>query len=383
MYFPTDLELAELAAWRHELHRRPEISGEEAETARAVRAALALTSPDKVIAYLGGHGVAAVYEGTDEGPTVMFRAELDGLPIEEISDLPYRSTVAGKGHLCGHDGHMAILMALANEFGRQRPRRGRVVLMFQPAEEHGAGAAAVIEDSKFAEIVPDYAFSLHNLPGLPLGHVALDSGPVNCASRGMKVELFGKTSHASLPEDGTSPMLAVAGLMPELTALADGGAMNANFALVTVTHARMGEPAFGIAPGHAEIWATLRTTTDAGMAGIVARAEALVAQRAAQAGLTFAVSYHDVFHHCENAPEAVAHLRHALQQEEVAHDSGVFPIKASEDFGRFAASGPSAMFYLGAGENYPQLHNPDYDFPDALIAIGARIFMRTARNLLD
>src|SRR5918993_4038331 len=120
---------------------------------------------------------------------------------------------------------MAILAALARELGRQRPRRGRAVLMFQPAEEDGSGAAAVVADPRFRQIAPDFAFALHNLPGLPLGRGALVEGPVNCASRGMRIVLTGKTAHASMPETGTSPMQAVATLMPALTALGTGGAL--------------------------------------------------------------------------------------------------------------------------------------------------------------
>src|SRR5690606_41957221 len=150
------------------------------------------------------------------GLTLLFRAELDALPIAEISDVPHRSTIEGKGHMCGHDGHMAILAALGRLFGRQRPASGRVVLMFQPAEETGNGAAGVVADPRYAAIRPDYAFSLHNLPGVPLGHVRLRSGVVNCASRGIRILLDGRTAHASMPETGIAPTLAVARLLPAL-----------------------------------------------------------------------------------------------------------------------------------------------------------------------
>ena len=132
---------------------------------------------------LGGHGVAAIYEGREPGPTVMVRCELDALPIEEISESPHRSQAPGKSHACGHDGHMTMVAALSRGLGRQRPQRGRAVLLFQPAEENGAGAAAVIADPKFAEIAPDYAFSLHNKPGLPLGYITLSEGPANWPRR--------------------------------------------------------------------------------------------------------------------------------------------------------------------------------------------------------
>ncbi len=380
--FLTNQDMIELVEWRRRLHSMPEVSGAEERTSAEVRAFVAMTGPDRIVGGLGGHGVAAVYEGREPGPTVMVRAELDGLPIAELGDLPHRSTVPGQGHMCGHDGHMATLAAVARGLGRQRPRRGRVVLMFQPAEEDGSGAAAVIADPRFAGIAPDLAFALHNVPGLPLGEAALVEGPVNCASRGMRIVLTGKTAHASMPETGVSPMAAMAGLMPALTALASGGPIDDGFAAVTITHARMGEPAFGIAPGHGEIWGTLRTLTDGRMAALVARAEALAAAAAEQLGLGCEIGYHDVFRHCENAPEAVVHLRRALDAEGVPHGKGMLPFRASEDFGRFGDGARSAMFFLGAGENHPALHNPDYDFPDDLIGIGARVFMRTVRDLL-
>ncbi|WP_201832021.1 amidohydrolase [Microvirga zambiensis] len=378
----TNLDMVELVAFRHKLHRMPELSREEAQTAQEIRAMLATTNPDRLITGLGGHGIAAVYEGAQPGPTVMIRAELDGLPIEEISEIPYRSAVPGKGHLCGHDGHMTILTGLARILGRQRPQSGRIVLLFQPAEEDGSGAAAVVADPRFRELTPDFAFALHNLPGLALGKVALAEGPVNCASRGMRIVLDGKTAHASMPETGVSPMSVVAELMPALTSLGRGGPLDDDFAMVTVTHAKIGEPAFGVAPGRAEIWATLRTLTDETMEELCAGAEHLVLSAARRKGLSVEISHDDIFQHCENAPEAVAHLRRALDAEGIAHDRGDLPMRASEDFGRFGQRAPAAMFFLGAGEHHPNLHNPDYDFPDDLIGIGTRVFMRTIRNLL-
>ncbi|AWM87408.1 amidohydrolase [Microvirga sp. 17 mud 1-3] len=380
--FLTNQDVIELTAWRRRLHQMPELSGEEAATAREVEAFLASAGADRIVTGLGGHGVAAIYEGREPGPSVMIRAELDGLPIEEIADIPHRSTTPGKAHLCGHDGHMAILAALARGLGRNRPQRGRAILMFQPAEENGAGAAAVVADPRYSEITPDFAFALHNLPGLPLGKAALIAGPVSCASRGMRIVLTGKTAHASMPEFGLSPVEAVAALMPALTALGRGGPLDEGFTMVTVTHARVGEPAFGIAPGRAEIWATLRTLTDAGMKSLCGRAEALATEVANGNGLGLEITYHDVFRHCENAPEAVAHLGRALDAEGVQWDQGDLPMRPSEDFGHFGDKAALAMFFLGAGENHPSLHNPDYDFPDDLIGIGARVFMRTLRDLL-
>ena len=378
----TNSDIAELTAFRRDLHRHPELSGEESETARRVLAALVPLAPDRVLSGLGGHGVAAVFEGAAPGPTVLFRAELDALPIEERSDAPHRSQVSGKGHLCGHDGHSAILMGLARLLSRRRPARGRVVLMFQPAEETGAGAAAVIADPGFDTVSPDFAFSLHNMPGLPLGHVGLIPGPVNCASRGLSMRFTGKSAHASEPENGISPMGALSDLMPALTALSRGSTQDADFTLVTVTHASMGAPAFGIAPGEATLYATLRTLTDDRMSALCETALALMQDAATRHGLGVEHDFHDVFFHCENHPEATSHLQAALDALDIPHDASGLPMRASEDFGRFGHGARSAMLFLGAGRAHAALHNPDYDFPDDLIPIGTRIFSQVARDLL-
>ncbi|WP_320176822.1 amidohydrolase [Roseovarius pacificus] len=378
----TNSDIADLTAFRRDLHRHPEISGEERETARRVVAALASHPPDTILTGLGGHGVAAVYDGSADGPTVLFRAELDALPIQEISDAPHASATAGKGHLCGHDGHTTILMALARLLARRRPAKGRVVLMFQPAEETGAGAAAVIADPRFETIAPDYAFSLHNMPGLPLGHVGLIPGPVNCASRGLRVAFTGKSAHASEPENGVSPMATLSQVMPALTALSHGTTQDRDFTLVTVTHAQMGAPAFGIAPGEATLFATLRTLTDDRMEALCETALGLIADAAGLNGLTVDHGFDDIFLHCENHTQATGILRSALDTLGIAHDGSGLPWRPSEDFGRFGHTAKSAMLFLGAGTDHAALHNPDYDFPDDLIPIGARIFTQVARDLL-
>ncbi|SMF71380.1 amidohydrolase [Xaviernesmea oryzae] len=379
--FLSNQDVIELTAWRRKLHAMPEVSGEEIATAAEVQGFLADTGPDRVISGLGGTGIAVVYDSGAPGPTVMFRAELDALPIEETGTPEHRSQIPGKGHMCGHDGHMTMLAALGRQFSRERPKRGRAILLFQPAEETGAGAAAVIADGKFADLTPDYSFSLHNMPGLPLGHAWLKDGIANCASRGLKIVLSGRTAHASMPETGISPVPAVARLMPALTALSKGSIAAEDLVLATVTHAAIGEPAFGIAPGHAEVWVTLRAMTDGEMEALVTAAETLVSEIAAEARLEHALEYHDIFVHSENDPEAAALLRAAMEAEGVPHEPGE-TMRGSEDFGRFGSVSKSAMFFLGAGEDMPNLHNPNYDFPDDLIPIGTRIFARVARDIL-
>lgn len=377
----SNQDIIELTAWRRHLHTMPEVSGEEVETAKEVVRFLSDTRPDAIVEGLGGTGVAVVYDSGRAGPTVMIRAELDGLPIEELGEPDHRSKIPGKGHMCGHDGHMATLAAVGRTFGRERPKNGRAILLFQPAEENGAGAAAVIADGKFEALTPDYSLSLHNMPGIRFGHAWLKDGPANCASRGLKIILTGRTAHAASPETGVSPVGAVAKLMPALNALATGTVENGDLVRCTVTHAVIGEPAVGISPAHGEIWATLRTSTDDQMAALVEKAEAMARQAAEADGLSLQLDYQEVFGHCINDPDAADVLRAAMDVEGVPHEPGE-AFRASEDFGRFATVSRSAMLFLGAGIDHPAPHDPRYDFPDDLIPIGARIFVRATRHIL-
>ncbi|MCC5988788.1 MAG: amidohydrolase [Pararhodobacter sp.] len=377
-------DMAELVTLRRELHRRPELSGHEAGTAARIAAALAGCGA-RLVQGLGGAGLAAVFDSGQRGPSVMFRAELDALPINETGAVSWRSTVPGRGHLCGHDGHMAILVGLARRLARRGPARGRVVLLFQPAEETGAGARAVRADTRFAALRCDWAFALHNLPGVPQGRAWLAPGVVNCASAGMVITLLGKTSHASVPEAGVSPALALVRLIPALQALGAGAPAGAapgqGFRLATVTHARLGERALGIAPGWAELLVTLRTIDDDGLDAILAQARALAEHEAGAAGLGLEIAIEDAFAACANHPEATSHMAAALDACTLPHEPGGLPMRASEDFGLFGHDAKAAMVFLGAGEGHPMLHNPDYDFPDALIAPGVDIFTTLARRL--
>lgn len=378
----TNADIVDLTAFRRVLHQHPEVSGDEAATAARIAAALAPLNPGKILTGLGGHGVAAVWAGATLGPTILFRAELDALPIEELSTAAHRSTIPGKGHLCGHDGHSTILLGLARLLSRTPPATGRVILMFQPAEEDGSGAAAVTADPRYPALAPDYAFAVHNMPGIPFGQVYLAAGPFACASQGLKITLTGKTAHASLPHTGTSPAAALATLIPALHRLGPGGAdLHPEFRLITITHARLGAPAFGIAPGEAELWATLRTPADAPMAALRDAAMSLATATARDHGLEISFTHHDDFAATINDPDATRVLADALDALQIPHTPGTLPMRASEDFGRFGMPPTRlAMLLLGSGPG-PALHNPDYDFNDALIPLGTRIFHRVLTDL--
>lgn len=381
---PTEDDVRELTAFRRALHRIPELSGEERETASRVCDMLVPTQPDKVLTEMGGHGVAAIYDSGKPGPTILFRSELDALPIQELGAIEHRSTVPGKAHLCGHDGHSTILLGLGRIIARARPTSGRVILMFQPAEEDGAGAAAVIADPRYPEIKPDWAFSLHNAPDVEFGFGRLSAGPANCASRGIKIRFTGSTAHASQPQNGRSPMKAISELMPALEACGSSKPLGPGFSMVTVTHASMGEPTFGIAPGEATIFATLRTIADEEMELLVSRVEALADAVAARHHLSWERVYDDVFLACTNDADATDILLQGMERAGVRRHDHSLMSYASEDFGRFGLSGAkSAMVFLGSGPDWPRVHTPEYDFRDELIPIGIRLFSETLAACLE
>ena len=362
-------DLQALLSLRHALHRCPELSGQERATAATIVDALGPAQPDRIVTGLGGHGVAAVYDSGVAGPCVMVRAELDGLPIGDESGVAHASEIEGRGHMCGHDGHMVILVGIARRLARARPEAGRAVLLFQPAEENGTGATAVLDDPRFGDIAPDIALSLHNLPGVPLGQVALRKGPVNCASVGVRMVLRGATSHAAAPEAGRAPTAALAHLTPALQGLSRGtaGRTDTGFRLATITHLSMGAPAFGVAPGEAELWVTLRALSDEDLAQMLTEARRLATEAAARDGLDLSLSEADHFRACTNEGSVTDLLARAFEAEGMERTTDGLPMRASEDFGRFGDRARAAMAFPGAGIDHPMLHRPDYDFPDALV----------------
>lgn len=375
----TNADIAELTALRRELHQLPELSGQETRTAARMAALMRDLGADTVLTGIGGTGVVAAFRGTAAGPQVMFRAELDALPILEATGPAHRSTTEGVAHLCGHEGHMTGLVGLARLLARQRPQRGAVWLLFQPAEENGAGAAAMLADPALPDF--DYGFAIHNFPGLAQGRAMLNPGAMSCASVGMRVRLTGATSHASEPEKARTPTRAVAEILPALLALPKGHQTDPDFRLVTVTHLSMGEPAFGITPGAAEIWVTLRTQQDAAMAALRADAQAIIRDAAARYDLAADFDWQDDFAASINHPEASAIAAAAADATGLTVTPENLPMRPSEDFGRFAARAKTAMIFLGAGADCPPLHAQNYDFPDALIAPSVRLFDRIARDL--
>jgi amidohydrolase len=252
--------------------------------------------------------------------------------------------------------------------------------MFQPAEETGAGARGVVGDPRFESIRPDFAFGLHNLPGMERGHAAIREGSFCFASEGMTIHLTGWTSHAAHPEDGRSPASAMIELAERLPRLPAELGMAQGEAIVTLAHARLGEPAFGISPGEAWVMATLRASTDEAQERLMQAARELAHEAAAAAGLGIEIETAERFAACFNDASATQIVRHACAEAGVPCAEADGPFRWSEDFGVFSGACPSAFFVLGAGEDHPQLHNPDYDFPDKIIPTALAVFEAVAKE---
>ena len=378
----TNHDLVQLTKFRRELHQYPELSGKEIKTAQKILYALKDMKPSKIIDKMGGHGLAAIFDSQEKGPTLLFRAELDALPIQEKNNIPWASNLPGVSHTCGHDGHMTMLLALGRIISRNPIKCGKVVLMFQPSEENGQGARAVISDPRYEQIKPDLAFAIHIEPGRPFGYVSTRPGLMNCASLGLKITLHGKTAHAADPDDGISPSHAVAEFIQKISEFNHGDELNNNFRLTTVTHVQIGEQSFGISPGDASIFVTLRTSNDDSLSQLDKDVRGLVSNISKQFKLTFGFEIFDHFAASINDKEAYDIAVNAMKSLNINYGSIGVPMRASEDFGIFGKQSKAAMLCLGPGEDYAALHNPNYDFNDDLIPVGTGIFERITRDLL-
>ncbi len=365
---------------RAALQRHPELSGAEHETAALVAAFMARLRPELTLTGLGGASLAFGFGDASTGPTVLLRCELDALPVTEAELGRPPAGIGTAAHRCGHDGHMAIMATVAEALAAVPPRRGRVILLFQSAEETGAGAAAVVADPRFAQLHPDWVFALHNLPGYPLGAVVVRAGTFSCASRGMVVEFAGRAAHAAQPETGCSPAAAMCQLIAEFDGLAPRFQDTGELAFATVVGARLGERAFGTAPAQAAVFATLRCESNDTMARMSAHCEAAAARLASDSGLGVKIAYEDIFDATCNSDQAVACIRRVAAPLKLV--PAPEPFRWSEDFGRFTARVQGALFGIGAGTASAPLHDAGYRFPDELIAPAAALMLRIVADRL-
>ena len=367
---------ASLETIRQYLHAHAELSNQEKSTAASIVVWLQEVSAKRIITGLGGCGVAGVFSGLERGRRVMLRAELDALPISERGEeRAWRSQNEHVANSCGHDGHMTILLGVAKRLAITPPVRGEIILLFQPAEETGDGARAVVMNKEFdASLRADVAYALHNQPGRPFSEILIREGAFACASRGMIVRLHGRCSHAAHPEQGISPVHVMCQLLKELEQLPERLPSSEDLRLVTIVHAQLGEVAFGTTPGEAVIMATLRTATDALMQPLVEAAEELIERETRQTGVTYDIEFRDVFAAVYNDPQATKDVIYCAEKCGKKLTLMQAPNRWSEDFGVYSTVCPSAMFLLGAGEHMQVLHDSAYDFPDALIEHGVEMF---------
>ncbi|SFF83134.1 amidohydrolase [Pontibacter chinhatensis] len=379
-------DLSSLTAFRQTLHRYPELSGAEEATAARILEQLQQYKPTNILTQLGGTGLVAVFEGDapENGPTILFRSELDALPISEDNpDLAYTSAVKDVAHLCGHDGHMAILLGLASLLHKYKPARGRVLLLFQPAEETGAGARDVLQDERLLALQPDFVFALHNLPGWPLHQVVVREQVFASASTGMIVELQGYPSHAAEPENGLNPGEAMAEIILSFNDLIRQKTHFEDLTLLTVVHARLGEVAFGTNPGYGTVMATLRSYLSADLQKLKTLTEEQVQRISQKYNLKYKINFVEEFPATVNDGSALELVRQAAEELGLDVQETAQPFRWSEDFGHFTGKYKGALFGLGAGTTQPQLHHANYNFPDELIPTGATMFYQIVRQIIQ
>ncbi len=378
------INIGPLLALRHQLHQNPELSGKEEKTAKAIASFIKDYNPDEIVEGLGETGVLAVFNGVQPGPTVMIRSELDALPIQEINDeLPYKSLIDGVSHKCGHDGHMTMVAGLASLLKDNKPSKGRVILLFQPAEETGEGAQQIMSDSKFSNYQPDFIFALHNLPGFKANQILVKNEVFSAASKGLIVNLEGKTSHAAEPENGLSPAKALTEIVNQWSGINNTNMPLKSFGITTVVHAQLGERAFGVSPGKAHVMATLRTYDDNDLQVMTDRALEIAHQEAKNSKLKINHNETEVFSATINDASCVEYIKEAAKEHQLEYTIIDQPFRWSEDFGLFTQKYKGAMFGLGIGDDKPDLHNPDYDFPDAVIPTGIKMFYSIINQILN
>lgn len=373
---------------RDKLNKNAELSGQEKETNKIINKFLEKTNPDVHYKNVGGYGIVAIYKGLEEGKNILFRADIDGLNIpleclktndkslkEEFKSLSSKALVQKPySHRCGHDGHATILCGLAMRYGKKRPEKGNVILLFQPAEETGEGALAVINDPLFKEIKIDMAFALHNLPGYAKHQIILKKGCFASASLGLKLIFDGATSHASQPEKGNNPQRVITTLLDAFQKKYENLKRDKFHTTLTVTHVAIGEETFGVTPGHAEIWLTLRSQDDSALKQLTDSTIALSEYVAKEFKLKFTHSIHEAFAATMNSSRETELVEQAAKDLKLSVNNIKEPFPWSEDFGRFGSICPVCLFGLGSGFEHEPLHSPIYDFEDEIIDTGVEMF---------
>ena len=354
---------------RQTLHQHPGISGNEQFAHDLIVGELAAYRPDKLFQHVGGYGVVAVW-GTDQShPTLALRCDIDALPI---------------GHRCGHDGHTSILIQLAQWLPSHLSPRHNLILIFQPEEETGTGAQKIIDSGILQQYNIKAIFGFHNLPGFPIGQVVLNYHTFAAASTGIIYRLTGRPTHASTPEKGLNPGLAVADIVRAFSLLnSKPDDLGDTFRQSTLICIQLGDEAFGTSAGQADIMFTLRAFSNNTMQQLIAQANDIVSQVAARYHLQLSHTLREPFRATENQSSLVEFIEHTVVAEGIPFQHLLTPFRWSEDFSNYLQLFPGAYFGIGSGTQQHELHHPDYVFPDSLIAPAARILLAIVQHFQD
>lgn len=359
----TSEEEKYLSAIRKEIHSCPEYSHLEKETAKILMKYLQETSPDKIYTGVGGNGIIAEYSGKTSGPSMMFRCEMDAIKTDK-----------GFEHLCGHDGHMTILLGVAKRLSANRNFPGKVFLLFQPAEEIGEGAALMVKDIEKIGLVFDFSYALHNNPKYPLNSIIIHKGTYAAGSVGMELKFTGASSHAAFPEQAVSPSDAIFSIIEEVKRINKEKSGFSDFVLATVVNVEIGEANYGVTPGDGAIRLTLRSFADEDLGKLCGKIEKFAHDKATENGLKLAISYHDRFPATVNSNLANAITIEAAEKTGLKILYANEPTRGSDDFSFFTTKSNGSFFDIGNGEGGADIHQPDYKFPDKILIPAVNLF---------
>ncbi|WP_315834927.1 M20 aminoacylase family protein [Bradyrhizobium prioriisuperbiae] len=372
-----------MVAWRHDIHAHPETAFEEHRTAQVIADALgAMDLP--VHRGLAGTGVVATL-ANGPGPSIALRADIDALHIQELGNPAYKSQTPGKMHACGHDGHTAMLLGAAAHLVRHKLFRGTVQFVFQPAEENEGGGRRMVEEGLFDKFPADAVYGMHNIPQIPRGKFAIKPGIMMAFFDVFEIVITGRGCHAASPESGIDSIVISAQLVNALQGIVSRriGAMDAGVVSVTQIH---GGDTWNVVPESVVLRGTVRTLDGAIQDRIEAAMRQICAGMAQIHGATIDFSYMrrypGVINTATETEAAVAAAASLVGEAEV--DTDIKPVMGSEDFSFMLQKRPGAYIQVGAGEgdNDPPLHNPYYDFNDAILPIGAAYWVALVKQQL-
>ena len=373
----------EMTAWRRDLHAHPEFGFEEKRTAAFVAAKLREFGLDDVAEGVGGTGVVGTLKRGSGNRAIALRADMDALRIAEQSSAPYRSGNPGIMHACGHDGHTAMLLGAAKLLAGEGGFDGTVRFIFQPAEEWGRGALAMLDDGLMQRFPFDEIFGLHNMPGLPVGHFETRAGPVMSAEDNFEIVLKGLGGHAARPHSGNETLVAACALVTNLQTIVSRRLSPTDIAVVSVTEL-ITDGTRNALPGLARILGDARSFRPEVSAEIERQMRIIAEGTAAAYNVAAEVNYTREFVPLHNDTElveaAIAAAKNVFEPGNIAIARE--PVTASEDFARFLDHVPGCFVFLGNGEASAPLHNSSYDFNDEGLVFGASFHAAIARQRL-